>query len=87
MGPRRLRLQASVEIKCVSLRAGRASQAQPVRHWDCGYSDVTLGYAFASSNRSVSLVSVREAMRDATYGAMKGEHFVVAHHLRNERTN
>ena len=36
---------------------GRASQAG-LRHWDCGYSDVTLGYALAKSNLSVSLVSV-----------------------------
>ena len=27
---------------------------------------------------------VRDAMRDATYGAMNAERFVVAHHLRNE---
>ena len=63
---------------------GRESQNHAVKHWDCGYSDVTLGYAFAKSNLSVSLVSVRDAMKDATYGAMKGEHWVVSHHLRNE---
>ena len=64
--------------------SGRASQSHPVKHWDCGYSDVTLGYALATSNQTVSLVSVRDAMRDATYGAMKGAHFIVAHHLRQE---
>ena len=37
--------------------AGRASQASRTRHWDCGYSDVTLGYAFAKANLSVSLVA------------------------------
>jgi hypothetical protein len=66
------------------VRAGRASQASS-RHWDCGYSDVTLGYALAASNVSVSLVSVRDAMRDATYGAMDAKHFVISHHLRNKQ--
>jgi len=60
---------------------GRSSQSN-TRHWDCGYSDVTLGYALAASNQSVSLVSVRNAMRDATYGAMNARTFVVSHHLR-----
>ena len=46
---------------------------------------MTLGYALATSNRTISLVSVRDAMKDATYGAMKGEHWVVSHHLRQER--
>ena len=65
--------------------AGRASQAEPRKHWDCGYSDVTLGYALARSNLSVSLVSVRHAMRDLTYGAMAAKNFVVAHHLRTQK--
>ena len=65
--------------------AGRASQASRVAHWDCGYSDVTLGYALARSNRSLSVVSVREAMRDKTYGAMNGKHWVVSHHLRTQK--
>jgi len=63
---------------------GRASQAG-LRHWDCGYSDVTLGYALAKSNLSVSLVSMRDAMRDATYGAMAARRFVVSHHLRTQK--
>jgi hypothetical protein len=57
------------------VRRGRASQSSS-KHWDCGYSDVTLGYALARSNRSISLVSVRDAMRDATYGAMAADRFV-----------
>ena len=122
---------------------GRASQREPKYHWDCGYSDVTLGYVLSKSNLSLSLVSVRtrlahamtpkrsrsarnrrrharepragtssaarhtvrpprhakrtagarrhvaaprsqvrDAMRDATYGAMTASKFVVAHHLR-----
>ena len=78
-------MESSPQIASL-VRQGRASQAHRTRHWDCGYSDVTLGYAFAKySNVSVSLVSVRDAMRDATYGAMRGAHFVVAHHLRDER--
>jgi len=52
------------------VRRGRASQKER-RHWDCGYSDVTLGYVLSKSNVSVSLVSFRDAMRDMTYGAMK----------------
>ena len=66
------------------VEAGRASQSEPIRHWDCGYSDVTLGYALASANLSVSLVAVRNAMRDATYGAMTAKRFVVSHHLRQK---
>lgn len=64
--------------------AGRASQSSRSAHWDCGYSDVTLGYAIGRSNLSVSLVSLRHMMRDATYGAMNGEHWLVSHHLRTE---
>jgi len=73
-------MRSSAELATL-VRDGRASQSGP-KHWDCGYSDVTLGYAFARSNRSVSLVSVRDAMRDATYGAMNAHRFVVSHHLR-----
>ena len=66
---------------------GRASQQQ-AKHWDCGYSDVTLGHVLAeggrTANLSVSLLSFRDALRDATYGAMKAERFVAAHHLRTE---
>lgn len=106
--------------------AGRASQASPKAHWDCGYSDVTLGYALGHNSTDrppvslvslplprtqtqtlpqtqtqirtrtraltlaltrthrpqVSLVSVRDAMRDATYGAMNAKRFVISHHLR-----
>ncbi len=66
------------------VRDGRASQSRRRRHWDCGYSDVTLGYALATltANLSISLVSVVDAMRDATYGAMAASKFVVSHHLR-----
>mmetsp|Transcript_30409 Transcript_30409/g.88682 ORF Transcript_30409/g.88682 Transcript_30409/m.88682 type:complete len:443 (-) Transcript_30409:319-1647(-) len=35
---------------------GRATQGRP-QHWDCGYSDVTLGYALGSANLSLSLLS------------------------------
>ena len=41
--------------------AGRASQASPKAHWDCGYSDVTLGYALGHNSTDrppVSLVSL-----------------------------
>mmetsp|Transcript_2960 Transcript_2960/g.10223 ORF Transcript_2960/g.10223 Transcript_2960/m.10223 type:complete len:148 (+) Transcript_2960:873-1316(+) len=61
---------------------GRATQGRP-QHWDCGYSDVTLGYALGSANLSLSLLSVSDAMRDATYGAMDASRFVVSHHLRS----
>lgn len=64
--------------------AGRASQSSRTAHWDCGYSDVTLGYALGRSNLSISLVSLRHMMRDQTYGAMNGQHWVVSHHLRTE---
>ncbi len=108
------------------VRAGRASQASS-KHWDCGYSDVTLGYALATANltarrdlsrdvrsprwaprfardfadasarrrrmisatsrliprQGVDLMSVRDAMADATYGAMNASRFVVSHHLRS----
>mmetsp|Transcript_41618 Transcript_41618/g.109792 ORF Transcript_41618/g.109792 Transcript_41618/m.109792 type:complete len:174 (-) Transcript_41618:361-882(-) len=67
------------------VRAGRASQAERQRHWDCGFSDVTLGYALGAANRSITLVSVRDAMRDATYGAMNARRFVVSHHLRQKK--
>jgi hypothetical protein len=67
------------------VQSGRASQAEPTHHWDCGYSDVTLGYALARSNLSISLVSIRDAMRDATYGAMAAKRFVVSHHLRKRQ--
>jgi len=63
---------------------GRATHGQRV-HWDCGYSDVTLGYALASANKSISLVAMARAMRDATYGAMDATRFVVSHHLRNKK--
>mmetsp|Transcript_5109 Transcript_5109/g.16596 ORF Transcript_5109/g.16596 Transcript_5109/m.16596 type:complete len:147 (+) Transcript_5109:997-1437(+) len=63
---------------------GRATQGRP-QHWDCGYSDVTLGYALGSSNLSLSLLSVSDAMRDATYGAMDATRFVVSHHLRSQQ--
>ncbi|KAL1523892.1 hypothetical protein AB1Y20_018811 [Prymnesium parvum] len=65
------------------VRRGRASQLEK-HHWDCGYSDVTLGYVLSRANRPISLVSVRGGMRDATYGAMKAQKFVVAHHLRTQ---
>ena len=45
---------------------------------------MTLGHALAQSNLSISLVAVRRAMRDATYGAMQAKHFVVSHHLRTK---
>jgi hypothetical protein len=63
---------------------GRATHGKK-SHWDCGYSDVTLGYALGSANRPITLVSVARAMRDATYGAMNATRFVVSHHLRNSR--
>lgn len=63
---------------------GRATHGKKV-HWDCGYSDVTLGYALGSANRSITLVSVTRAMRDATYGAMDATRFVVSHHLRSKQ--
>ena len=43
---------------------GRASQASRDAHWDCGYSDVTLGYVLSKSNLSLS--SSRSATRCAT---------------------
>ena len=73
-------MHASPYIRAL-VAAGRASQTSRA-HWDCGYSDVTLGYALARANLSISLVPVRNGMRDATYGAMTARRFVVAHHLR-----
>ena len=63
------------------IRARSQSPLQTCR----GSSDVTLGYVLARSNLSISLVSVRNAMRDETYGAMNAERFVVAHHLRTQQ--
>ena len=63
---------------------GRATQGKS-RHWDCGYSDVTLGYALASTNISggVTLISLEDAFRDATYKKMDSNQYVVSHHLRS----
>jgi hypothetical protein len=63
---------------------GRASQGTR-RHWDCGYSDVTLGYALASANVTggVTLLNLPDAFKDTTYGAMRSDRYLVYHHLRN----
>ena len=67
-----------------SVRRGRLSQHEKVKHWDCGYSDVTLGYILSQSNVSVHLLSMVDAMRDRTFAEMRAERFIVAHHLRTE---
>ena len=76
-------MEASPYVKAF-VAAGRASQASRDAHWDCGYSDVTLGYVLSKSNLSLSVVSLRDALRDATYGAMNARRFVAAHHLRTK---
>ena len=69
--PRRTAARAAPPHRCEGRIAARPSERGPRQ-------------VLGKLNASVSLVSMRDALRDATYGAMRAERFVAAHHLRNE---
>ena len=76
-------MEASPYVKAF-VAAGRASQASYDAHWDCGYSDVTLGYVLSKSNSSSP--SSRSATRGATRSTarMPRAALVAAHPLRTK---